>query len=64
MIVAANKADLLPPETRQSGASARRYVEAQGYEFYVISAATTKGTKELMRTIAGKLATSAARDGL
>ena len=31
-------------------------VAAKGYEFYVISAATTQGTRELMKTIAGKLA--------
>ena len=34
----------------------KKHVEAQGYEFYVISAATTQGTHELMKTIAGKLA--------
>ena len=34
----------------------KKHVEAQGYEFYVISAATTQGTRELMKTIAGKLA--------
>ena len=55
MIVAANKADLLPPES-DNLERLKAHVEAQGYEFYVISAATTKGTKELMRTIAGKLA--------
>ena len=55
MIVAANKADLLPPDS-DNLERLKAHVEAQGYEFYVISAATTKGTKELMRTIAGKLA--------
>ena len=55
MIVAANKEDLLPPES-DNLERLKAHVEAQGYEFYVISAATTKGTKELMRTIAGKLA--------
>ena len=55
MIVAANKADLLPPGS-DNLERLKAHVEAQGYEFYVISAATTKGTKELMRTIAGKLA--------
>ena len=49
MIVAANKADLLPPES-DNLERLKAHVEAQGYEFYVISAATTKGTKELMRT--------------
>jgi len=55
MIVAANKADLLPPDS-DNLERLKAHVEAQGYEFYVISAATTKGTKELMRTVAGKLA--------
>ena len=55
MIVAANKADLLPPDS-DNLERLKAYVEAQGYEFYVISAATTQGTRELMKTIAGKLA--------
>ena len=55
MIVAANKADLLPPDS-DNLERLKAHVEAQGYEFYVISAATTQGTRELMKTIAGKLA--------
>lgn len=56
MIVAANKVDLLPPDS-DNLERLRAYVEGKGYEFYTISAATTQGTRELMRTIAGKLAT-------
>ena len=56
MIVAANKADLLPPDS-DNLERLKAHVEAQGYEFYVISAATTQGTRVLMKTIAGKLAT-------
>ena len=55
MLVAANKADLLPPDSDNLD-RLKAHVEAQGYEFYVISAATTQGTRELMKTIAGKLA--------
>ena len=55
MLVAANKADLQPPDS-DNLARLTAHVEAQGYEFYVISAATTQGTRELMKTIAGKLA--------
>ena len=55
MIVAANKADLLPPDS-DNLERLKAHVEAQGYEFYVISAATTQGTRELMKTITGKLA--------
>ena len=54
-IVAANKCDLLGDD-RTNIDRLRAHVEAQGYEFYVISAATTQGTRELMKTIAGKLA--------
>ena len=55
MLVAANKADLLSPDSDNLD-RLKAHVEAQGYEFYVISAATTQGTRELMKTIAGKLA--------
>ena len=55
MLVAANKIDLLPPDS-DNLERLRAYVEERGYEFYEISAATTAGTKNLMRTIAGKLA--------
>ena len=54
MIVAANKCDLIP-EGSDNLARLRDYVTSRGYEFYEISAATTQGTKQLMRVIAGKL---------
>lgn len=44
-IVAANKSDIATPEQVER---LRNYVEDQGLLFYEISAATTKGTKELM----------------
>lgn len=44
-IVAANKSDMATPEQVER---LRNYVEDQGILFYEISAATTKGTKELM----------------
>lgn len=44
-IVAANKSDMATPERVER---LRNYVEDQGLLFYEISAATTKGTKELM----------------
>lgn len=44
-IVAANKSDTATPEQIER---LRNYVEDQGLLFYEISAATTKGTKELM----------------
>ncbi|MBU5408253.1 GTPase ObgE [Ruminococcus sp. MSJ-25] len=44
-IVAANKSDMATPEQVER---LRNYVEDQGLLFYKISAATTKGTKELM----------------
>ncbi len=56
MIVAANKCDLIPDGSDNLD-RLREYVTARGYEFYEISAATTKGTKQLMRTIASKLST-------
>ena len=43
--VAANKSDMATPEQVER---LRNYVEDQGLLFYEISAATTKGTKELM----------------
>jgi GTP-binding protein len=55
MIVAANKIDLLPPDS-DNLTRLRDYVTKQGYEFYEISAATTEGTRQLMRVVAGKLA--------
>lgn len=44
-IVAANKSDMATPEQVER---LRNYVEDQGLLFYEISAATTKGTKELV----------------
>ena len=44
-IVAANKSDMATPEQVER---LKNYVENQGLLFYEISAATTKGTKELM----------------
>ena len=55
MLVAANKLDLLPPESGNLE-KLRAFVSEQGYELYEICAATTKGTRELMKKIAGKLA--------
>ncbi|MEI3088633.1 MAG: GTPase [Oscillospiraceae bacterium] len=56
MIVAANKVNLLPPDS-DNLERLRAYVEGKGDRVPAISAATTQGTRELMRTIAGKLAT-------
>ncbi|MDD3164703.1 MAG: GTPase ObgE [Oscillospiraceae bacterium] len=55
MIVAANKVDLLPPES-DNLERLRAYVTEKGYDFYEMSAATHLGTTELMKTIAGRLA--------
>ena len=55
MIVAANQLDLLMPES-DNLQRLKDYVTGEGYEFYEISAATTQGTRSLMKTIAGKLA--------
>ena len=54
MIVAANKLDLLPPDS-DNLERLRAYVEAAGLELYEISAATTQGTKQLVRSISNKL---------
>ena len=53
-IVAANKADMADEAqiTRL-----REAIEAEGYPFFTISAATTMGTRELMQAVAEKLAT-------
>ncbi|MDR0889990.1 MAG: GTPase ObgE [Oscillospiraceae bacterium] len=56
MIVAANKCDLIP-DGSDNLERLRKHVEALGCPFYEISAATTQGTKQLMRVIAGKLQT-------
>ena len=50
-IVAANKCDLLGDE-REAVERLRRHVEAQGYRFVEMSAATHQGTQELMRAAA------------
>ncbi len=54
MIVAANKVDLLIPES-DNLQRLRAHVEAAGCQLYEISAGTTQGTKNLMRVIAEKL---------
>ena len=54
MIVAANKIDLLDPES-DNLERLRKHVEAAGCEFYEISAGTTQGTKTLMRVVAQRL---------
>ena len=54
MIVAANKCDLIP-EDSDNLERLRAYVTERGYEFYEISAATTQGTRQLVRVVAGKL---------
>jgi len=53
-IVAANKSDMATEEQIEK---LRKYVEEKGYPFYVISAATTNGTKELIDGVAEKLET-------
>ncbi len=56
MIVAANKTDLLDPDS-DNLQRLRACVEAAGCEFYEISAGTTQGTRQLMRVVAEKLKT-------
>jgi GTP-binding protein len=56
MIVAANKTDLLMPES-DNLQRLREHVEALGCELYEISAGTTQGTRNLMRVVAEKLRT-------
>ncbi len=56
MIVAANKTDIMDPDS-DNLERLRRHVEAAGCELYEISAGTTQGTKNLMRTVAEKLRT-------
>ena len=56
MIVAANKCDLLMPES-DNLERLRAHVEAAGCELYEISAGTTQGTRQLMRVVAEKLRT-------
>ena len=52
-IVAANKSDLA---TEEQISSFRSYIEEKGLEFFAISAATKKGTKELVYAVARRLA--------
>ena len=54
MIVAANKTDLLMPES-DNLERLRARVEEAGCELYEISAGTTQGTRNLMRVVAEKL---------
>ena len=54
MIVAANKCDLLMPDS-DNLERLRKHVEEAGCELYEISAGTTQGTRNLMRIIAEKL---------
>jgi GTP-binding protein len=56
MIVAANKCDLLPPDS-DNLERLRTHVEAKGCQLYEISAGTTQGTRNLMRVVAEKLRT-------
>ena len=56
MIVAANKIDLMMPES-DNLERLRQHVEAKGYELYEISAGTTQGTRRLMQVVAEKLRT-------
>ena len=56
MIVAANKIDLMMPES-DNLERLRKHVESKGCELYEISAGTTQGTKNLMRIVAEKLRT-------
>ncbi len=55
MIVAANKTDLLEPDS-DNLIRLRTAAAARGCELFEISAATTQGTRELVRHIAGRLA--------
>lgn len=56
MIVAANKCDLLAPDS-DNLARLRAVVEEAGCELYEISAGTTQGTRGLMQAVAQKLRT-------
>ena len=56
MIVAANKCDLLSPDSDNLD-RLRQHCEDLGIELYEISAGTTQGTRNLMRIVAEKLRT-------
>ena len=53
-LVVANKCDLLPPDS-EALETFRTHVEARGYRFFAMSAATTQGTRELVKAAAGLL---------
>ena len=54
MIVAANKTDIMDPDS-DNLERLRKRVEEAGLELYEISAGTTAGTRQLMRVVAEKL---------
>ena len=56
MIVAANKTDIMDPDS-DNLERLRAHVHAAGCELYEISAGTTQGTRNLMRVVAEKLRT-------
>jgi len=56
MIVAANKTDIMDPDS-DNLERLRAHVEAAGCELYEISAGTTQGTRRLMQVVAEKLKT-------
>ena len=56
MIVAANKVDIMDPDS-DNLERLREHVEKAGCELYEISAGTTQGTRNLMRVVAEKLRT-------
>ena len=56
MLVAANKIDLLPPDS-DNIERLREAVEAAGCDLYEISAGTTQGTRQLMQVVAERLRT-------
>jgi GTP-binding protein len=56
MIVAANKTDIMDPDS-DNLERLRAHVEAAGCQLYEISAGTTQGTKNLMRVVAERLRT-------
>lgn len=53
-IIAANKADMA---TEEQIAEFKAFIEEKGLPFFLISAATTQGTKELIEAVAAKLDT-------
>lgn len=55
MLVAANKLDLLPPDS-DNLERLRAHITSKGYEFFEISAAGYQGTRELVQSIAAHLA--------